>query len=293
MKPGQADLHVHTTASDGTASPAQVVREAQELGLAALAITDHDAVAGVRPAQTAGREAPVEVIAGVEISTRFDPEAEGQEQVATRGSVLGTGEAHILGYFIDVRSRQLTDLLEDLASGRRSRGKEMVERLNEAGVQLDWELVLEEAGDGSVGRPHVARALVGAGLCRDQRQAFSVYLVPGRPGFVPRHKIHPREAAEAIDRAGGVSVLAHPGILNPLPDWRLLGQWGIRGLEVLHPAHSPAQTRAYRQTAAQRGLLPTGGSDHHGPGDERRLGGVTVPESWVEALRVEGAGSRE
>lgn len=259
-----------------------------------MAITDHDTVKGVPQALEWGSREGIRVVPGVEISARFDPGPVTSAHPPVPGA-LGRGAVHLLGYFIDHEDPDLSSLLAELEQTRRDRGQAMVERLARAGVNLDPRLVALEAGEGAVGRPHVARALVRAGLCPDQRTAFNLYLMPGKPGYVSRQRIHPREASRIIARGGGVPVLAHPGIVFPRPEWGEIRSWGIRGIEVRHPAHSARETASFMKAAREWGFLPTGGSDSHGPGaaDHRVMGSVTVPISWVNRLEAEGARRRE
>jgi predicted metal-dependent phosphoesterase TrpH len=266
---GRADLHVHTTASDGTTSPAEVVRLALRRGLAALGIADHDTTAGVAPAITAARGSGLEVIPGVEINTDHT-----------------AGEVHILGYFYRPSDVQLEDQLSRLRGRRLVRIQAMVDRLQALGLPVTPERVLAIAGTGAVGRPHVARALVEGGWVRDEREAFDKYLARGRPGYVERARFSPAEAVALIREAKGVPVLAHPGghgqglIAELLPK-------GLQGVEVYHPDHSREVVVELLRLAAEHGLVVTGGSDFHAPGAGcgAGIGEVTVPAEAVDALR--------
>jgi 3',5'-nucleoside bisphosphate phosphatase len=265
-----ADLHVHTTASDGTLSPEQVVHEAVQAGLAAIGIADHDAVEGISPALAAGRAAGLVVVPAIEVNTDY-----------------GEDELHILGYYIDHQSDMLATHLERLRSERRERVKRMVERLNEVGAKLDLERVYEIAGSGSVGRPHVARALVEAGHVSSMNSAFGKYLVRGAPGYVPRYKLTPSEAIQIIRQAGGVAVLAHPGNSRHDEVIPQLIDAGLEGIEVYHSDHSALQRRHYARIAKNRGLVATGGSDFHGPNMMKMvpIGHVTVDIEIVHKLK--------
>lgn len=269
MEP-RADLHIHTTASDGALTPTQAVESAADLGLAAIAITDHDTVAGIDEALAAGERLGVGVAPGVEISTLYDG-----------------GEAHILGYFVDHHNAPFVERLDTLRNARWHRGREMVEKLNAVGVPIAFERVLELADGGAVGRPHVARAIIETGAVHSMDAAFGKYLIEGCPGFVPRYKVEPAEAVRMILDAGGVACCGHVGKLKDDALVAKLIDAGMRAIEVCHPDHGPAITRFYTRFAAKRGLIATGGSDAHGfPGGAgTSIGAVTCPYEVVEQLK--------
>lgn len=266
-----ADLHTHTTASDGACTPSEVVKLAADAGLAAVAITDHDTVDGIEEALAAGNKIGIEVIPGIEISAVYGHNV----------------EVHMLGYFVDYHNSDFLRQLQILRDARTQRGRRIVERLNEAGVPITFERVLEIARGGAVGRPHVAKAIceLGAASCIDA--AFGRYLVEGMPGFVPRHKISPTEAVCMILEAGGVACCAHVAKLNREELLVELVREGLRGIEVKHPDHGPTGTRYYERFAAKHGLIATGGSDAHchEGGKSPGVGAVTVPYDRVELLR--------
>ncbi len=247
------DLHTHTTASDGTLAPEALVDLAAEKGLSAIAVTDHDTVAGIPPALERGAQRAVTVIPGVELGARW----------------AGSGQMHILGYSLDHRSPRLLERLAWLRARRRERGEEIVKRLQATGVKLSWDRVLKLAGVGSVGRPHVARALIESGQVRDIAEAFDRYLSPGRPGFAEKIQFTSREAIKLICAANGVAVLAHPSTLKLPSDQldsaitNLMGE-GLRGIEVYWTKHNPDEREQYRALAERHGLIATGGSDFHG-----------------------------
>ncbi|HSW10286.1 MAG TPA: PHP domain-containing protein [Bacillota bacterium] len=266
---GRADLHVHTTASDGIASPAEAVRLALDCGLVALGIADHDTTAGVAPAALAARGTGLEVIPGVEINTDH-----------------AAGEVHILGYFYRLQDPQLERQLSRLRERRLVRMETMVGRLQALGLQVTRERVLAIAGSAALGRPHVARALVESGYVRDEREAFDKYLSRGRPGYVERARFSPAEAVALIREAGGVPVLAHPGGRGHALVVELMAE-DLQGIEVYHPDHGPEAIVELLRLAADYDLVVTGGSDFHARGAAcgSAIGEVTVPGEVVAALR--------
>lgn len=259
------DLHMHSTESDGALPPADVVAAAHDAALAAIALTDHDAVAGVDAARAAGALLGVRVVAGVELSA-YD----------------GETEFHVLGLHLT----RLADLDRQLAAfraARRTRAERMVERLNALGVPISLETVLRIAGTGAIGRPHVARALVEGGWVRDQRTAFDRFIGAGRPAHVPKYRLPMREAIDLIHHAGGLAVLAHPGAEGTRARLESLARIGLDGVEVLHPGHSAEDIARLGTLADHLGLVSSGGSDWHGaPGSERAIGCMRVPAAWLE-----------
>ncbi|MDX1623768.1 MAG: PHP domain-containing protein [Gemmatimonadota bacterium] len=261
------DLHAHTTISDGALSPEELVRRAAERGLSAIAVTDHDAIDGVAPARAAAPPG-LEVMAGTELSCRIDGR-----------------EAHILGYRIDPGDGPLRDALARFARDRDHRAREMVERLNELGVEVDFADVERASGEGTIARPHVARALIDRGHVDTYDEAFDRFLGRDRPAFVDKPRLDPSEACALIRGAGGIASLAHPGSFRRDDLIPALVEAGLEALEVRHTSHSAAQARHYERMARTMDLLPTGGSDFHGtPGHRARLGTPEVPESWARAL---------
>ncbi len=269
---GKADLHVHTTFSDGVLTPTEIVERAHEVGLDAVAITDHDSVAGVPEAAEAGRRLGVQVVPGVEINT----------------DVPGS-EVHMLGYFLDIESPALKEALHGLREGRLRRAERMVLLLRRIGVPVRLERVLEIAGGGAaVGRPHVAQAIIELGRASDMNDAFGKYLGRGRPAHAARRKFTPEQAIGIIRAAGGVPVLAHPALSGCDRKVRGWVRAGMRGIEADHSEHQDAQVCAYRRLARDLGLIATAGSDFHGlPGNRTVLGGHTCDTEVVERLRQE------
>ncbi|HOV78681.1 MAG TPA: PHP domain-containing protein [Bacillota bacterium] len=264
------DLHIHTTASDGADNPQEVVTKAVEIGLEAVAITDHDTVEGLAQAFASGQKAGIEIIPGVELGSEFSGR-----------------EIHLLGYFISAGSHELNEKLELFRITRIKRMEMMIEKLRRYGYAIDLETVINIAGPGTVGRPHLAAAMVRAGIVRSTAEAFEYYIGAGRPAYVPRYKIEPAEAVRLIRRADGVPVLAHPG-LNDSDEIiaELIGA-GLAGLEAYHPAHSNEQVAYFRRIGKEYGLVITGGSDYHGPAHKAgcRLGMETVGYDVVEKLK--------
>jgi predicted metal-dependent phosphoesterase TrpH len=269
------DLHVHTTASDGTYTPTGAVREALGKKLAILGIADHDTTGGVREAEEAARGTALALVPGVELSV-------GAEEY----------EIHVLGYFIDPDHAGLQDVLLRLRGARDLRNERIVARLRELGAPVDLGRVREIAGDGSVGRPHIAKALVEAGHVASQGKAFGRFLARGKPGYVGRERLSPAGAAEAIHDAGGIPVLAHPGKLGSRRRIEELLAAGMAGVEAFHSDHDEAQVGLLLSIAEEGGLLVTGGTDSHGPDSDRpiEIGSVDVPE-WVGQRLLEKAPS--
>lgn len=265
------DLHLHTTYSDGSQSPEEVVATAAKCGVTLIAITDHDEIAGIPAARSAGQARGVEVISGVEINTD-----------------VGREDVHILGYGFPFEAPAMLEGLHALRVARYERALRMLERLAAIGHPLDAERVLAIAGHGSIGRPHVARALVEAGHSRDFNEAFARFIGRGCPAYVPRTPYTPEQAIALIHHAGGLAGLAHPGKLgDPHRILRQLLPAGLDALEVYHSDHSAAVNERMRRLATQHGLVITGGSDSHGPHSPRMvpIGSVPVPDAVGEQFR--------
>jgi len=266
---GGADLHVHSFASDGTDPPARVVERAAAAGLAAMALTDHDTTAGLREAIEAGRRCGIEVVPGIEISTEHE------------GS-----EVHLLGWFFRPDDPALGAALDDLLDARRARIDEIVERLNRLGIPLSRDDVLESAAGRSVGRPHVADALVRGGYVASYDDAWEEYLRPGSKAYVERRRLPLAEAIALVRAAGGVSGIAHPTLNLDLPALAGVAGLGIAAVETRHPRVSQDETAALEELCRRYGLVGSAGSDCHG---SRRggptLGQFTTPRERFEALR--------
>jgi predicted metal-dependent phosphoesterase TrpH len=265
------DLHIHSTASDGRFSPADIVRKSAAKGLNVIAITDHDTVDGITPAlETAGVFPRLRVIPGVEISTDF-PE----------------GEVHVLGYFIDYTDRELRSTLERMRNSRWERARGMVAKLNNLGVQIQWQRVQEIAAGGALGRPHIAQAMLEKGYIGSIKEAFDKYIGHGGPAYVEREKITPVTAVELVLRTRGLPVLAHP-LTIPDPETLVieLKAAGLVGIEAYYGNYTPEEIDNLVSLAYKYGMITTGGSDYHGLDDsaETMLGGVDVPTESVEQL---------
>ncbi len=268
----KVDLHIHTTASDGKFSPVEIVRMAHAGGLEYIAICDHDSIDGLEAAQ---QEATVNfpgltVISGVEINTD-----------------IPAGELHILGYYCNCENSELNATLERLRTSRIQRAKKMVAKLRSMGIKIDYERVEELAGSGSVGRPHIAQALLEKGYINNFREAFSKYIGRGGPAYVERDKITPAEATQLILRAEGIPVLAHPLTSENYSDLTAgLKNAGLMGLEVYYGNYSPEQILSLLEIANKFGLIVTGGSDFHGldNANEPQLGAVDVPLECARRL---------
>ena len=258
------DLHVHSTASDGSRAPADVVQEAKRVGLAAIALTDHDTVDGVAEAANAGSAIGVRVVPGVELS-----------------AVEGDVETHILGLHLS-DTTELEARLVDLRGMRRTRAERIVQRLNELGVRIAMADVLEQAAGGAIGRPHVARAMIADGWAVDFRDAFDRYLGNGKPAFVSKDRLAVSDAIELIHRAGGLAILAHPAQAGTRERVQAFVALGIDGVEVRHPSHSSEDAARLAALVEHFGLVPSGGSDWHGSGEgPRTLGAMRVPAEWL------------
>jgi len=270
------DLHAHTTASDGRLTPAGLVDLALEKGLTLLAVTDHDSTDGVVPAMIHAAGTRLEVWPGVELSTDVE-----------------RGEVHMLGYFVDPAEVEFQEMLSKLRWSRIGRAREMVEKLNELGMTISFERVKEIAGDGAVGRPHVAQALVEGGHVATSAEAFDRFLSRTGPAYADRFKLTAVDAAHLISRAGGMPVLAHPMYISKDPNFEIrpfvrdLGDAGLVGIECYYADASPEVIADLVDVAREFALIPTGGSDFHGPGVYlTELGDRDIPAESIERMRA-------
>ncbi len=267
------ELHCHTTASDGAFSPTALVAQAHAAGITTLAITDHDTVNGLPEARAAATPLGITIIPGCEF-----------------GCELADGEVHMLAYLFDDTHPALTAKLQWLRMARRERGREMVARLNALGVPVTWERVQTIAGSGSVGRPHVAQALIEGGWAASTDEAFARYIGWGGPAYVPRARISPPEVVALVAAAGGVVSVAHPAHIPDLEALlAMLGPLGLAGLETYYGDYPPETVARLAALAARFDLVPTGGSDYHGRPikDHGALGArADVPPDTVDRLRA-------
>jgi hypothetical protein len=269
------DLHSHSTASDGAHPPSAVVEAASAAGLAAIALTDHDTMAGVDEAAAAGEQLGVRVVPGVELSAMDEDK-----------------EVHLLGLHIERRGA-IEDALRTFRESRVVRAEQIVAKLNALGVPLTFEAVLEQAGGGAIGRPHLARALIEEGWARDSRDAFDRYLGAGRPAYVPKHRLSIADAIALVHAGGGLAVLAHPGGDGRRDLVERYVARGLDGLEVRHPGHSAEDTARLGALAEFFGLVASGGSDWHGAAEGSRvLGVMRVPGEWLDAQDARVAARR-
>ena len=264
-RPGFVDLHTHSTASDGTLSPEGVIEAAERCGLAALALTDHDTIDGVRAARQAAERAGIRVIAGVELSA-FDEDR----------------EVHLLALHLshlDALEKRLTEL----RASRHVRAGRIVEKLNALGIPLTLDEVLQQSNGGAVGRPHVARALIARGFVADFRDAFMRYLGNNGSAFVAKDRLSIQDAIAIAHDAGGIAIWAHPSDGGRRERLEPLVAAGLDGIEIRHPSHSGEDMKRLQALADFFGLVPSGGSDWHGASEgPRRLGMMNVPMEWLE-----------
>lgn len=269
------DLHAHSNRSDGTFTPTELVRLAAERELDVVALTDHDTTDGLEEAIAEGARSGVEVVPGVEFSAEFEDTS-----------------VHVLCYWMDVEEEGLQAELRRLRDDRYRRGELMVERLRELGLPIEFERVRQIAGEATIVRPHVAQAMVEAGVVETEKEAFERFIGDGRPGHVAKHALEPVDAVALIRAAGGVCALAHPGMWgdqSSVPEALIerMADAGMRGLEVDHPDHTPEARAHYRRLAGELGLVATGGSDCHGIRyDPVRLGTSLCEPEAFDALRA-------
>ena len=278
------DLHIHSTASDGSFTPLEILTLARQLELRAIAITDHDTLDGVREALRCELPSSLEFLTGVEISTK-----------APAGVPL-LGSVHILGYGIDIDDKHLGDHLRQLQSSRASRNPEIIGRLQTCGMDVTYEELVDAFQGVQISRPHIAQLIMKKGYVASINEAFDRYLGTGKEAYVDKYRIDCLTALEVIRNAGGVSVLAHPGLLNLSQEdlasfIEMLKELGLGGIEVYYPEHTLEQTTTFASLADSLDLLMTGGTDFHGtvvPDIQLGIGKgeFHVPDSVYEALRL-------
>ncbi|GFP21072.1 3',5'-nucleoside bisphosphate phosphatase [Candidatus Hakubella thermalkaliphila] len=267
-----ADLHIHSSASDGSCTPEQIVDMARSLGIRTISIADHDSVEGVERALDYGLRKQIEVIPSVELSSESE-----------------MGDFHFIGYFVDHKNISLQRHLAELREKRLVRAGKIVDKLTDFSIDLDFDQILADSQGGSVGRVHLARELIRKGYAQSVGDAFARYLSKESRFYVPKFLSEPEEVISILIRANSVPVLAHPGLLGSEDKIRFLAEKGVRGIEVYYPKHDPWLTSRYAQIAEELGLVKTGGSDFHGPGsqDNESLGSVLISDQLVEELRQE------
>ncbi len=256
-RPG-IDLHIHSTASDGSLTPFEILQLAQKLNLGAIAITDHDSLEGSKEAFRAGIPSSVNFLSGVEISAAYPP------------FLSRSGSFHLLGYGIRLDDPALNQSLHKLRQARKNRNPEILKRLKKLGYSLTLTEIQSIAGEGQLGRPHIAQAMVKKGYVASVDEAFDHFLGTDKPAYVNKYRIECIQAVQAITAAGGIPVLAHPGLLDIDHESTLkqfianLKEIGIRGIEVYYPEHTARQMKTYAELARHFDLLMTGGTDFHG-----------------------------
>ncbi|MDQ7815654.1 MAG: PHP domain-containing protein [Melioribacteraceae bacterium] len=263
------DLHTHTTYSDGTYSPSELVCKAKVAGLDIISITDHDSVNGIKEAIIVGKEIGVEIIPGLEISTDLDDK-----------------EVHLLAYFIDIENEELQKYLSFFRDERFHRAKRIVQKLRNLGLSITIDDVVDHAQNSAIGRPHIANALVNLGLINNYYEAFEKYIGDYGPAYERKIHVSPQSATKLISDSGGLSFVAHPGYMKETILIDLI-KAGIDGIEVLHPSHSDSQINFYRGIVNQYCLLESGGSDFHGgkKEDSSTLGKYFISPNHLEAMR--------
>ena len=267
----KVDLHIHSTASDGRLSPADIIHQAAERGLSVISITDHDSVDGIASAMVTAKAFPrLRIIPGIELSTD-----------------VPQGEIHVLGYFIDYTDHEFQVILEGLRSSRFKRAQGMVAKLKNLDIHIDWEQVQKIAGAGSIGRPHIAQAMLEKGYINSMKEAFDKYISRNGPAYVERDKMTPIEAVELILKFNGLPVLAHPFTAsNPETMIIEMKAAGLIGIETYYHDYTAAEINELISFADRYGLIATGGSDYHGleTANETMIGGVDVPMESAERL---------
>ncbi len=264
-----ADLHLHTRHSDGTYTATELAKTARRVGLSTISVTDHDTMEGCAEVAAEAARQGLDFIPGTEVTAEVDGR-----------------ELHILGYFLDPQHAELRAELGEAQAIRQERVRDMVAKLNAAGVGLRVEEVFRMANCNAPGRPHVARALVEGGFCAHLDEAFERYMKKDRPGWVPKRKMSAERALQLIHAAGGVAVMAHPALNHDDTLVDRLARLGLDGLECFHPKHSNSASAKYEAMAQRLGLLVTGGSDCHGVSKNRpTIGSIRLPVIRVDRLR--------
>lgn len=274
------DLHTHTTASDGTLTPAELVMKADEIGLYAVAITDHDTVDGIDEALNAAEKSEVKVIPGIEIATHYTDKKE--------------TEIHIVGLFIDHTDKELKSILEGIVNERNTRNAAMIKRLKDMGFDITYDELNEIAGGNIISRAHYAKLLAAKGYVKDMPEAFSKYIGDGKPGFIKRNLPCPKDAIKSIINAGGIPILAHPTLydmnynqIRKMADEFI--SYGLKGIEVMYSTYNHEQEREITRIANEKGLVFSGGSDFHGTNKKGIYlgvgkGNLQIPKDFLNKL---------
>ncbi len=270
-----ADLHIHSSYSDGTETIEEIIAHAKEGKLKTISITDHDTVEGLSLALSLGKKNGVEVIPGIEFSTE-----------------VKKIEVHILAYFVDYTNPELLEMLSRVQKDRKNRIKKICDKLKNVGILLDPKKVLALANNDSPGRPHVARAMVIDGIVSSFNEAFNRYLDFRGPAYVPHFKLDPSKTIKLIKRVGGVAVFAHPGVSNCDELIENFVEAGLSGIEAYYPSYSENTINKYLETVKKFNLVATGGSDYHGLsfGRGMKLGDFSIDDSLVEKLKARAKG---
>ncbi|MFH0990305.1 MAG: PHP domain-containing protein [bacterium] len=267
---GRADLHTHTVYSDGALSSQELVTKAHEAGFAVISITDHDNIGALDEAIGCGTQVGIEVIPGVELSVAFNDR-----------------DIHLLAYFIDFKNKDLLDYLTFFQVERFKRAERIVGKLNKLNIPITMDGILKQSGLGSVGRPHIAYALLEGGWTSTYQEAFERFIGVGGPAYEKKYQLAPHEALQLISQAGGLSFLAHPGKYTSEFEISQFIKLGLDGIEVVHPSHDERRKEYYRSVINQYFLLESGGSDFHGgkKNDDYAFGTFTVSMQVVEAMK--------
>lgn len=287
MSTGSIDLHSHTTHSDGSATPTELISHAAAKRARAIAVTDHDTVSGLSEARAAANHFGIEFVPGVEISAEYSP-----------------GTMHILGYFIDEKSAELVEKLDELKRAREERNPRIARALQELGLDITYDEVARLAGNLVVGRPHFARVMLNKGYVSSIQDAFDRFLKKGAPGYVEKARLSPADSIALVHNAGGAAVLAHPYQLKLPTESEVeqmigeLAELGLDGVEAVYSRHSVSQRARYSEIAASHGLVVTGGSDYHGsykPDIDivTGLGDLEVPYELLQSLKDRARSSAE
>ena len=267
----KADLHIHSIYSDGNFSPEKIIKIADEAGLKAISITDHDNLESIDHIQKIDREYAVEIVPGVEISARHD-----------------NYELHILGYFFDYQDEELNRYIDYFKDERKIRAQKIIKNLNRTGINIKYEAILEKAFPGSIGRPHIANVMVEQGFTSNYQEAFQYFIGDTCSCNVLKVKISPKDAIKLITNAGGLSFLAHPGVDFIEDRIAELVGLGLTGIEIYHPRHNKFQVSFLKTLSEKFNLLECGGSDCHGvkfENEETKIGKYTIPYDWVMEMK--------